>query len=372
MVCSCLHGGVLGFRSIVNTTASNTSRSEDKNEEDRERITPLFPQFQFLNDDLQLVILSFVSEDPFGKSSMRSCDSPSGTLTHVLPLVSHKYHKLSYQSDILWMDALHRGLVSDEGNVWESGLRSLLARTRNNENQDSGNTDSTEQSSDDSRCVSSSSSLESDLFVVPSPSSTTHNGTQQQLFSQRQDLIHKSCIAIRIPQQSDDDEETLTPSPSLNRTPLPSAAQLVYRYIVSHHLRFKGPVFHMPGQVTLGKKIGLHFFERRYRYLIGQVMDGQPREHLMGEPFTSNFPRFIYANHTSLARGSPACIVQILQCHMFMNGTADVMLLPTEHVWIEQIRLKPCTGGLCEATVRPMGREDSDAVDGIIMGFEGW
>ena len=111
----------------------------------------------------------------------------------------------------------------------------------------------------------------------------------------------------------------------------------------------------------------MHFFEPRYRLLIAEVMAREPPHHRAGVPIVPssrrNFPRFIYANHTPLAPRSPACIVQVRQCRIYENSTADVLLVPIAHVWLERISVRPNTGGLYEATVIRMGGGASRAVE---------
>ena len=96
-------------------------------------------------------------------------------------------------------------------------------------------------------------------------------------------------------------------------------------------------------------------------------MAEQPPHHktgvLLAPSSRGNVPQFIYANQAPLAPRSRACIVQVRQCRIYENGTADVLLDPMAHVWLEQIRVRPNTGGLYEASVIRMGSADSRAVE---------
>ncbi len=139
---------------------------------------------------------------------------------------------------------------------------------------------------------------------------------------------------------------------------------------------------------TLGVPYGLHFFEPRYHILISEVMAGYPvsarrgqqirpyvpgispsfsnsvsvmdddikssvldlvekNESLLGE---NHLPMFIHA-HQDFRANCAATIVQVQICSISPNGSADVLLKPIAHIWIEKIWERPVTGGLYEARV---------------------
>lgn len=133
-----------------------------------------------------------------------------------------------------------------------------------------------------------------------------------------------------------------------------SSYKALYQWIVSTHLRFKGAVFFMPGQVQLGEPYGLHFFEPRYRLLIAEVMQGQPPSAKHGGRIVGS-PTFIHANRAPLAPTSPAVLVEVVRCELYPDGRADVLLLPTAHVWLERILVRPHSGHLYEAQCLRMG-----------------
>ena len=128
-------------------------------------------------------------------------------------------------------------------------------------------------------------------------------------------------------------------------------------------------------EVRLGQEFGLHFFEPRYRLLIEEVMADEPIAHRYGMPIVPlkgrTFPQFIYANHSSLAPGSPACLVQVRQCSIYPDRRADVVLKPIAYVWLERIVVSPNSGNLCEATVTQMGRRASYAIEHSNAPFRG-
>jgi hypothetical protein len=71
-------------------------------------------------------------------------------------------------------------------------------------------------------------------------------------------------------------------------------------------------------------------------------------------------PTFIHAHQSPLRRNTPATIVQIRQCMVSRDGSADVFLQPIAYIWIEDVWERPGTGGLYEARGIRMGKEVSE------------
>ena len=114
----------------------------------------------------------------------------------------------------------------------------------------------------------------------------------------------------------------------------------LYRHLLSNHIRYNSPVFYMPDEtMSRGSAVELHFFEPRYRRLIREVMEPYPDEFRNGAPTNRliNPPTFIYGNRSPLKTGQVAMMVQVMQCYVADNGTANVLLMPLEHVRIEHI-----------------------------------
>ena len=136
----------------------------------------------------------------------------------------------------------------------------------------------------------------------------------------------------------------------------------IYRRIVDTHVRVTGPVFFMTGHVRLGHTVQLHFFEPRYRLLIHSVMAGWPESARRGEPICANrlgqWPSFLYAHKAPLSSGAPACLVQVKQCVIYPDGTADVSLLIHAYVRLERVWERRNSGRLYDATGFRMGREE--------------
>lgn len=267
---------------------------------------------------------------------------PRGTLTHVFPFVCKSFYKLCRTSDTLWKDALSI-MVKKEPEIWRAALDSLI-------------TGQPELQSPATR---------------PDASSTSSNLSQAgTISSSRKITDSKNLIDLGIAALAKVQE---TPSVfAVNDT---APTMRLFRHLVKHYFRITGPVFYMPGQARLGQEFGLHFFEPRYRLLIEEVMAEEPSAHRHGMPIVPlkgrTFPQFIYANHSSLAPGSPACLVQVRQCSIYPDRRADVVLKPIAYVWLERIVVRPNSGNLCEATVTRMGQIASHAIEHSNAPFRG-
>lgn len=128
----------------------------------------------------------------------------------------------------------------------------------------------------------------------------------------------------------------------------------LYTKLVNDHLRWSGPIFFMPGAVTLGESYGLHFFEHRYRLLISDVMRDQPKAARQGGPI-SDPVYFVHANQAPLEPTVPAVLVQVTECYIFPDGRATVTLLPVRYVWMERLWVLPDSGNLFCAQCLMMG-----------------
>lgn len=135
-----------------------------------------------------------------------------------------------------------------------------------------------------------------------------------------------------------------------------SSFKSIYEHVVNQHLRFKGPVFLMPGQVALGQTYALHMFEPRYRLMIAEAMLHQSVEARNGGRLTGPPVCFIHANRAPLERSVPAVLVQVVQCQIYADGRADVVLLPVHFVWMERIWIQHDSGDLYYAQCLKMGR----------------
>jgi hypothetical protein len=119
----------------------------------------------------------------------------------------------------------------------------------------------------------------------------------------------------------------------------------LYAQVLSEQVRFKGPVFFMPGQLQIGEPYGLHIFEPRYRLMIAEVMQHQRPEARRGGKVHGD-ALFIHANRSPLAPTSPAVLVQVQRCEVYPDGRADVVLVPVSHVWVEKLWVRPDSGHL--------------------------
>lgn len=172
----------------------------------------------------------------------------------------------------------------------------------------------------------------------------------------------------------------------------------IYQLVFHQHVRYHGKVFYMDSDMQLGEPYGLHLFEPRYRILISEVMSRFPlnarrggriipllpglpptRDRVMDDDLKAitlqlveknectveNFrlPTFIHAHQSPLRRNTPATIVQVLNCDISGDGSADVVLKPLAYIWLEKVTERPFSGGLYEATGIRLGVEATAAYE---------
>jgi len=266
-----------------------------------------FPQFNDLSDDIQLLVLSFVADAPFKfNGDTLTKEDYHSTLTHVLPFVSRHFLSLvrSKQADVFfWREVLLRR-IQKEPFLWKEGLRRLISE-----------------------------------FEPPSSHATTilnDDTCSIDLFNYVYDLVASRSQSEKIYQN-------------------------IFKDILTNHIRYSGPVFIMPGEVRLNHVFGLHLFEPRYRLMIQEVMANSPCTN--GENITDNNPTFIYANR--LSKRSSAVIVQVRNCMIHSNGRADVELIPSAYVWLEDAWIRSNTRNLYHARTIRMTRRASLALDAL-------
>jgi hypothetical protein len=328
------------------TSASPTATATATATATRRIVT--FPQIQYLQEELVLLIFSFIADVPYESSTTAS----ESTLTHVIPLVSKDYNTMYTKSNYLWKHALIR-LVEDQPKTWGHGMKSFL-RTfplpngSSNpiiDNQMDYNDDNDDNDNDNNYILD-----EIELVHAAGKSMKnilrSHNG----YFSRESN--------------NNDDTTTTTTTATTTPTQTPIFIEL-YRYILSNFIRFTSPLFYMPDRITIGNEFGIHFFEPRYRTLIGEVMSPYPNSFKNGDPITPDtshlyhptnlYPSFIYANKSPLKRGTSACIVEVRQCVIHHNQTADVFLMPVSYVRIEHVWERPGSHNLYEGSVMKMG-----------------
>lgn len=272
------------------------------------KIPRSFPQFKQLSDDTVLSIFTFIGDVPY--ELPRAKDGQS-TLTSVLPFISKKINFILKDSGYLWKLAMER-LLRNEA-CWKLGLREFIFE-------------------------------HGDMKSQNNISRVTNN------FSSGSDLLNES---IRVLKYSDrfGQHEGVISSKFLH--------QRIFKWVsvYIHSRKVKSPLFYMPGRTQLGGRFALHFFEPRYRTLIAEVMAPLPASARMGKPISAEArPTFIYANRSRLSIGTIATIVEVIQCRIYQDGTADVMLEPTGYARIEIVWERPNSGQLWEAEAFKLGR----------------
>jgi hypothetical protein len=78
----------------------------------------------------------------------------------------------------------------------------------------------------------------------------------------------------------------------------------------------------------------------------------------------ANPPMFIYAHKSPLKRGVVACLVQVKHCIINPNGTANIEVVPVEHVRVEKVyEQMHMNDHLYFAKVLRMRKEEQDFIE---------
>ncbi len=328
------------------------------------------------------------------------------TLTHTLPLVSKQFYRLTKEHDIFWENALLR--LTKRCEMWEDCLKrfvfdsrcdkiraDIVERNRNRNRRDKRTkSNQLQQQRSQQQGGELPQSADALIQTVANMGVNNHNNPPQ---SSDNSIATTKDVAL-LKQAS----EALQSHPPRNHAATSSGMyQCIYKSIVHDHLRYQGKVFYMPSAVRLGTPYGLHFFEPRYRLLVSEVMAPYPVAARRGEQISPmipslypnnnlrkngddddiksellnlleqnqalmgrfHVPTFIHAHQSPLRRNTPATIVQIRQCMVSRDGSADVFLHPIAYIWIDEVWERPGTGGLFEARGIRMGKEVSESYE---------
>jgi len=307
-------------------TATSSSLSNQ-----RQKMSHSFPQFKELSDDNIVSILAFIGDVPFELSVCTprvilpcfvGSEDGQSTITSILPYVSKKIYSILKNSDYLWKLALER-LVRNYPWRWKIGLQHFIS----------------EYSSYD---VGVTRKNDSNCKVSDYPSGS--------------DLVNESIRLLKI---CDDNlvyiDHIYVTDKSLH--------QRIFKWVVMKNMKITSPLFFMPGRTDIGERIALHFFEPRYRALIAEVMAPFPdvarRGGMIAATSSRASPCFIYANCMRLRLGATVTIVQVIQCCMYPDGTADVVLEPFAFARIERLRKRNNSGELFEGQVAILPSKDN-------------
>lgn len=297
----------------------NVVEEEDSREEDG-----TFP-LMLLSDDLIANVLSFVSSIPFenldddllqkhvasnlrdsmekSKSSSR-CIGSFGSLTHVLPLVCHKFRRICNNSDVLWKGSMLRLMtpkISNQSlNIWREGLVTCALSDL-------------EQLEDDA-----------DGFGIENLSYLMDKATS--VISQEKKRSH--------------------------------AAMTLCQEIVKEYRPFvwAGPIFFLVSDHDQGmdEDMNLHLFEKRYQLMMSELMENKPQCDKDGNliPLCRR-PRFFFSSglSTPLRAGDPVAVVEVTHCEMKEDGRAMVTVVPVGQKTLISTKARPESFNLVDATV---------------------
>jgi hypothetical protein len=194
-----------------------------------------FHQFSSLDDDLATLTLSFVSDVPFeiDEANYRS------NLTHIIPLVSKRFHGLVSQNDFLWKNGLAR-LVKKEPNVWHAGVNKIISSAGDQVSETRNNNDVTERIE-----VGTTNGGERVYVVaerVERADDDNDDDDDDEEEASEGEMPGGGSAQARAPEQSIDKliDNACT---SLSVDGIASNCQRLFREVVSKHIRFAGPIF---------------------------------------------------------------------------------------------------------------------------------
>jgi hypothetical protein len=236
---------------------------------------------------IQGALTSFLRSNPDKSRGTITEPNHFGTLTHVLPLVCKRIRNLCQILD-LWYESLGRILRTE--NAWRRGLYN---------------------------------------FVVDNiPSEDDLPGSE----------VHKDNV-----------EEFISLAARYCGTSMNSVSGKDLFQAIRKNRPVVMPIFAMRMNVELSERIHLHFFEPRYRLLINEVMRGRPIDELnMSRPTSNPRPRFLLACAGNL---KAAVVVEVEYCRIYVDGRADVVLVPISWEALPDAQIRGDSGNLWEASI---------------------
>ena len=292
-------------------------------------------------------------------------------MTHVLPLVNTKFRSIYTRSEYLWKTALIR-LVTNKQDLWGDAMVKFLYRPRTLSQNANDNVTYTQEILNGD---------ESNVFPFLELSRTYY---ERGDISAEKIVTDAGSFMEQILEQYDGyftirRREQQRVEVQIQRSH--SIYMELYRHILSQYIKYTSPLFYMPDQIQIGNEFGIHFFEPRYRLLIAEVMEPFPQSYRRGadimpliskllynhnQPFqrrSSPHPTFIYANNSPLKQNSVVTIVNVRQCSINPNNTADVFLNPIAYGRIEHVWERPNSHRLYEAKIIRMDEAECYAYE---------
>ena len=247
-----------------------------------------------------------------------------GTLTHVFPLVNKRFRVLCSESNILWTESLERlvGVSSflrsanSKRALWEKGIVSF--------------TESFNQG--------------------PRGNTITVRGASDAAESERlRALIADANACVRQKRLSQGNRKGSSGG----------VARLVLREVFTDHNPVRWPVLTMPYPATLNEPVSVSLHQPRYRQMIAEVMAGRSNRESNGHTIHKPRPRFLFSCKSDTWKTIAACVVELRRCQMYMDGTADIVIIPIKWVLMEHVFIRPDSGGLWEAAIVRSPRRSS-------------
>jgi len=249
---------------------------------------PSFPQFEHFDDDIQILILSFVAEAPF---EQRLGEYQQRSLTSTLPLVSKQFNRFA-SLDYYWEPVLRRQLAREEhGMLWEEGLSRLLPPHQ------------------DMIYLDDNETLDFEKVILEIKEQFDYELSYRDIY--RKVLTSHICFDAPV-------------------FMMPCQLQIGEPYGL--HL-FEPRYRVMVHDLIMGCENPLEAANR------GTIRYGR-QDGVLQPPF------LIHACLGFLAPGELACLVQLIECHTYEHSSADVRLLPVAWVKIDRIWIRRNAGNL--------------------------
>jgi hypothetical protein len=290
----------------ISSTSKNLQQQQQKHNNARQCHSP----FINLSDDIMTEIFSYISNAPFEVDY----SNPQAPLTHVLPLISKQFRRLSCE-DILWIAAFKR-LIKNHPNKWKDPLCSLL-----------GN----------GKAVPSWSKL-----YVPS-----HDQNDFMLSAnvKKMDTLSKGDFDILMNQVYEAVKNRINNDLMRKDADVlaykDSEGKKFYVSFVISFIRLSLPVLNMPyATLRNGMDVSVPLIEAQYINFVMERMKGKKKyDFKKGKTLKLPRPTFIFAND-SFSKGSTAFVVELCKCKSLQGRRMEVKVRVLKKVKLLSTQLR--------------------------------